>query len=118
VPRDERHAPSAHLAHHGRRGRRSVRRLDLHHLGLVEERGEPRSAEDADLGDGHEDERSFEDPELEEPPDDESEPDEPFPESEEPVPESDEADDVVDVPPSPSFFAFEAGFELERLSVA
>jgi hypothetical protein len=52
------------------------------------------------------------------PPDEESEPDEPFPESEEPLLESDEDDDEVDVPPSPSFFAFEADFELERLSVA
>ncbi len=50
VTRDERDASAAELADDGRCRGRAVRRFDLDGLGRFEERIEPRTAEDADLG--------------------------------------------------------------------
>jgi hypothetical protein len=48
VPRQERDALPADVADHDRGRRLSVRGLDLHLLGVVEQRGEPTAAEDPD----------------------------------------------------------------------
>jgi hypothetical protein len=135
VPRQERHANPAHVPDRDRRRRRSVRRLDVDLVNGLDERVEPRPAEDADGCGAQLDPLEVPAGCFDDPPDDpedplesdpepepepfESDPDplepEPVPSEPEPEPELDPLDDFFDSdepdPPSPF------DFDDDRLSV-